>query len=124
MAQYNQVTKLRRIEEAIKRMDPNLDMGSDTFKAALILVVSAYIGANIRRVAKFTGYPYRLVNEVGNNLRKGGIWVGSRVAASEWFDSEVGGTAFWMHVLVGEGKLNRVYTEDGVVAAKIQQEDR
>jgi len=100
------MTSLKRIHKEIRRLDPKLEPGSETFNAALVTLSSGVIGPNIRRLAKFTGLPIRFVTEIGRRLRQGHVWVGNKVSC-DWNNKETGGVEFWLDVCVGQGLLKR-----------------
>lgn len=97
---------LRQIKNAVKKMDDTVTPDDEAYQAAVIMLAALQVGANIRRVAQFTGYPIREVARIGQCLRKNGIWVGSKTKC-EWFEKD-GGIAFWMDVSVALGYMERV----------------
>jgi hypothetical protein len=97
---------LKQIEAEVRRMDPNVEPGSDTFKTAVILLSALVVGANTRRVVAFTGYAKEEVEARATNLKQCGIWKGGKTH-SDWDDPEHGGVAFWMDCCVADGMLKR-----------------
>jgi hypothetical protein len=96
---------LQRLKREIRRLDPKLTSDDPAYRVALILLAALVVGANIRRVARFTGFTYQHVTEVGRRLRANGVWRGSRTIC-EWFEKK-GGYAFWLDTNVGLGTLDR-----------------
>ncbi len=103
--QNNMKYTFENIKKEVKRMDKNLSPNSDHFKSAVILLSACIVGANKRRVAKFTGYPESFLTPRFELLRKNGVFVGGKVNGNEWSDPESGGVAFWCDVAVAEGLL-------------------
>lgn len=96
---------LDRIKKEVIRLDKTIDPNSEAFKTAVILLSSAVVGPNVKKIAKFSKLPRPLISEKAKNLRKGGVWVKDKLAV-EWFD-ENGGIAFWADCLVADGLLER-----------------
>ena len=97
---------LKRIKQELYKMDPKLDINSDEYKAALVLLGGLVVGANADRVAKFTKVPRSQVRGFAYNLRRNSVWKGSKTNAN-WDDKETGGTSFWMDACVALGWLEK-----------------
>jgi hypothetical protein len=93
-------------EREVKRLDPQIDKKDDAFKAGVLLLAALQEGANMQRLAKFTGYDKGFVRAHVKRARDNGIFVGGRVHC-DWFEEEFGGVAFWVDVLVAQGLLAR-----------------
>lgn len=80
------------------------------FKASVVLLSSAVVGPNIKRLVEFTGYPRSLISEFSKRLRENGIWKGGRIYAN-WLDPD-GGIEFICDSMVAVGWLARSKGED------------
>ena len=98
------VTPLRECQIAVEKTLKETN-GPD-FDAGLILLASAQVGPNIKRVAKFTGYSRKVVAEIGRKARDNGIWRGGKLDV-EWCDEETGGVAFVCDVATVRGFMAR-----------------
>ena len=76
------------------------------FDAGLVLLGSAVVGPNVKRISSWAGIPRDIVALYGKRLRDNGIWVGSKIHA-EWFDEKTGGIAFFCDVNVALGHMER-----------------
>jgi len=83
---------------------------SETFKASVVLLSSVLVGPNIKRISKFTGYPYSLVSEFSKRLRENGVWKGGEIYAN-WMETN-GGIDFLCDSCVAVGMLRRVVEEE------------
>ena len=72
-------TDITTITQSIREKYPSLKPDSNRFKSYVILLASALVGPNIKRVAKLTGIPRKDVAARANNLRANGIWHGKQV---------------------------------------------
>jgi hypothetical protein len=97
---------LRQIKNVVHKMDDTITPDDEAYQAAVIMLAALQVGANIRRVARFTGYPIREVARIGYCLRANGIWSGSKTKC-DWFEKD-GGLAFWLDVSVALGYMERV----------------
>ena len=95
-------TKIRR---EVMKWDPGMSPDKPEFRAAVVLLSSAQVGPNIRRLAKFTGYRSAEIAEFSRNLRKSRIWHGGRIQAG-WF-GEDGGIALACDINVALGYIVR-----------------
>lgn len=102
-----EMTRLK-IEEIVMQADPNLDLNSETFLAACVLLTSATIGPSADRVARFLEEPRKLVRTFGRRLRENGLWRDGMVHCGDWFDKKSGWAAFWLDVGVAIGYFNVV----------------
>jgi hypothetical protein len=94
-----------KIKREIMKWDPGLSPDEPEFRAAVVLMSSAHVGPNIRRLAKFTGYRSKEIAGFSRNLRKSQIWNGGRVQAG-WF-GEDGGIALACDINVALGYIVR-----------------
>lgn len=95
-----------KIKKEIMKWDPGLSPDEEGFRAAVVLVSSAHVGPNIRRLVKFTGYSYGQIAKFGHNLRKSKIWRGGRVEAG--WSGEDGGIALACDINVALGFIERI----------------
>lgn len=96
---------LRQIKNAIHKLDPAIEPDDNAYQAAVIMLAALQVGANIRQIARFTGYLIHEVAEIGRRLRANGVWCGSKTRC-EWFEKD-GGLAFWMDANVALGYMER-----------------
>jgi len=73
---------------------------------ALVLLASACVGPNVRKIAGATGLPYDVVAHIGAQARRHKIWRADKVCA-EWDDEENGGIALACDVACVMGLLTR-----------------
>ena len=97
---------LARLHAAVRESDPNINPDDEPYKAAVVLLASANVGPNDRKIAKLTKYPLALVQEFGDRLRQSRVWKDGKVWC-EWDDPESGGVAFWLDVSIAVGWLKR-----------------
>lgn len=103
------IVGLEKIRSAVKASDSNVNESDDSFKTAVILMASAYLGPCIRLMMRLTGYPRIFIVRRYNRFLENGIWdVKNRKVHGDWFGKD-GGTAFWMDVMVGEGLMERTH---------------
>jgi len=98
---------LEEIRLEVKRLDPELTENGDAFNTAVILLSALVVGAEQRRIAKFTGIPISTIRPLATRLRKAKIWVGGTTCCN-WFVEPNGAMSFWMDVCVAEGLVERV----------------
>ena len=96
---------LEEIKEMVSEGDPGLDPTDEAYKTQVILLTSAVVGPNIKRIAKFTGYPRAAIAQRGANWRAAGIWDGGKVIADNWDDPDKGWLGFILQSMVGDGIL-------------------
>ena len=96
------------VKKEVHRLDKSLDEFDESFLIAVVLISSAIVGANIKRLATFTHYSRDFISDIGKHLRKNGVWKNGQVDNYEWFDKNSGGVAFWINVAVGQGYIKRV----------------
>lgn len=94
-----------KIKREVMKWDQGMSPDEPGFRAAVILLSSAQVGPNIRRLAKFTGYRAAEIAEFSRNLRKSQIWKGGKIQA-EWF-GEDGGIALACDINVALGYIER-----------------
>jgi len=97
---------ITKIKQEIMKWDPGMSPDEEAFRAAVVLISSAHVGPNIRRLAKFTGYPSGQIATFGRNLRKSKIWRGGKIEAG-WGGKD-GGIALACDINVALGFINRV----------------
>ena len=47
---------VKEIKKEVRRLDPELDGRSTAFRTAVMLLASAVVGTNYKKIKKFTGY--------------------------------------------------------------------
>lgn len=94
------------IEKEIKNRFPSLDINTEQFKIATILIASVSIGADRKRIAKLLEITEKDILKYEKNLRKNKIWVGKKVNSHSWTKKK-GIIAFWMDISIGLGILNK-----------------
>ena|GEM_PF-7054342 len=95
------------VRKEVRRLDPKLKEDDRAFWAATVMLSALVVGANVRRLARFTGYGPEFIWSVRDNLRRGGIWRRDGRTRCEWGDPKNGGVAFWIDVAVAMGYLER-----------------
>lgn len=92
----------------VERIDPSLkgEHEDPTFITMLILLASAVVGPNIKRISKHLNIPRYEVRERAINCRKNKIWRGGKISA-EW-SGKHGGVAFMLDACVAGDLMNRV----------------
>lgn len=98
-------SKLAILKDEIVRLEPTITPDDPSYTTYLILLSSAIVGPNIKKIAKFAHIPRKDVRERAVNLRKNKVWVGGHVYA-EWFEKD-GGIAFICDALVADGLVKR-----------------
>jgi hypothetical protein len=94
-----------KVKRLVLKSDPGLKQDDPGFRAAVVLLSSAHVGPNIRRLVVFTGFTAGEIAGFSKNLRKSKVWRGSKVRA-DWF-GENGGIALALDVNVALGYLER-----------------
>jgi len=94
------------IYNEIARLDPNLTIGSDVFKAAVVMLSALSIGQDIGKLSKFTGLPRAVIAPFAANLRKNKIWKDGETQA-DWFKRGEGVIAFFLDLNVATGHMGR-----------------
>ena len=92
--------------------DPTLVPGSDSFRAAAVLIAGHEIGHNIDRIARLTGVSREGVARMARRLVDNGVWSAGDTV-SRWCDSPDEHDSFLSDVGVAEGKLCRRTDEFG-----------
>ena len=106
----NKFETIQDVKREIIRLDKSMKTAGENyhgFRTAVFLLSSLITGPNVKKLAKFTGYTRKEIQERAVNLREQGVWVGSKVNASEWFDSDGGAVSFWCDSLCADGLLQR-----------------
>lgn len=106
----------------VVRMDPSIDLRSDSYKAALCLLASVHVGPDPEKISGFTGVHPDLVGSFAERLTASGVWHKGRVYC-EWFDKVNGGVAFWLDVCVAQGLIERAKRKRKVRSQKIGSVD-
>ena len=99
-----QIKKL--VIKEIHNLDKKLPETDKSFETAKILLSSVFLGTNVKRISKVMEIPIKQVKMREDNLRKNNVWIGEKVAGSEWFEKN-GGVAFWLDTLVADGLVKR-----------------
>lgn len=86
------------LKSEIKRIDLDLEKDEMTYNAAIVLLSSLVVGANIKKIAKFAHLPRKLVSTFASRLWESGVWDGSNVVC-DWFEEGVGGMNFLCDVV-------------------------
>lgn len=105
---------VQSLEGRIRRYNSDIDPGSDTFRAAVLLLASLEYGQNVELLARRTGYPRSFVAKCARRLIDNGVWSEGRMVAS-WSPQDEASGAFWNDVAVAEGKLCRRANPDGEI---------
>ncbi len=93
---------LKEIKKEVHHLDKTLkDEDDNDFKVAVVLLSSAIMGPNIKRLSKFTRYPRRWIAPLSRNMRKNKLW-GKGVIYNDWFNKN-GGIEFFLHCAVAQG---------------------
>ena len=98
-------SSITTIIKNVRQKFPSLTPDSDRFNTYVILLASAQVGPNIKRVAQFTGIPRVQVAQRAKNLRANGIWSGSQVLGN--WDSKSGSLELKFDAAAAEGTMNR-----------------
>lgn len=96
----------KKIMRIVRSMDKKIDVTSEEFWIACILLDAALLGANSKLIAKDLELPLKFVESYETRLRESKTWVGSKTHC-EWLDKENGGIAFWCDVLVAQGLIQK-----------------
>lgn len=94
------------VKKEIAKIDSHLEQHEPAYTTALILLSALIVGADVKRIAKFTHLPRREVQKRAWNLRRSGIWQGSKALGS-WNHYRNGATAFWCDIAVAQGFMTR-----------------
>lgn len=89
-------------------------VGSDTWRAAILLVASLDTGHNVDRIARRTGAPRPFVAKCARRLVDNGVWTGEGTVGA-WTSDPGAGDAFRRDVAVAEGRMQRRSGEGGVL---------
>lgn len=93
-------------------LHPGLEVGSDEFAAAAVLVAGSEVGHNIDRIARLTGVDRENVARMARRLVDNGVWVSGNTV-SHWRDNPGDVVSFRRDVAVAEGRLCRRMDEFG-----------
>lgn len=94
------------IADRIRRYNSDIDPGSDTFRAAVVLLAASEFGQNIDVLARCTGFDRAFVARCARRLTDNGVWVAGNTVA-EWSTADEASGTFWNDVAVAEGKMCR-----------------
>lgn len=97
----------RMIWNDVKRISENKDKEAEDNVVMAILLSSAIVGPNEKKISDLLKLQPALVNYYGKKIRKNKIWAGNKVDGGEWFDKKIGGVALICDTLVVLGLLNR-----------------
>lgn len=82
----------------------------ETSMESQVLLASAVVGPNLKRISKFLGINRRKsgghLSVISQNLRKSRIWHGGKVAGGGWFEKD-GGLEFVLDCAVAHGFIER-----------------
>ena len=105
---------VQSLEGRIRRYNSDIDPGSETFRAAVLLLASLEYGQNVELLTRRTGYQRSFVAKCARRLIDNGVWSDGRTVAS-WSPEDEASGAFWNDVAVAEGKLCRRANPDGEI---------
>ena len=99
---------IKTIYNELARIDPQLKIGDESFKAAVVLLSALAVGTDVNALHDFTGINKATIKKFSANLTKNGVWKHGKTLA-DWFDGKNGeGTiAFFMDVNVALGFMAR-----------------
>jgi hypothetical protein len=103
---------LESMRADLREIDSSMPEDSDTYRAAMVLLASEFVGPYPDRIITFTVYPGEFVDAIGVRLWKAKIWEADEVRCEGWFDPETGGIAFVRDVMIAEGKLVRQWSSE------------
>lgn len=103
---------LEGVVRALQEERPDLDRGSWTFAAAVVLLTGRTVEHNVDKISRRTRLPRDFVARCARRLHDNGVWKKGLTCAS-WHTP--GSDEFWADVAVAEGKLSRRIDEDGEV---------
>ena len=82
--------------------------GTDSFKAAVVMVAALFVGPSVEKITELSGYTPEFVDVVAQRLIESGLWKDDHTDYQEWDDrSESGLIKFTMDLLVAEGMVVR-----------------
>jgi hypothetical protein len=105
--------RLADIQLRIRRYNSDIDIGSETFRAAVLLLLASESGQNIDMLARRTGFDRPFVARCARRLIDNGVWQGGLTVA-EWTAGDEASGSFWNDVAVAMGKLCRRIGADGL----------
>jgi hypothetical protein len=105
---------LAAIHARIRKYNSDVAVGSDTHRAAVLLLAGAEYGQNIDQLARRIGIDRSFVAKAARRLIDNGVWQAGRTVA-EWGAHDEATVAFWNDVAVAEGKLCRRTAADGSI---------
>lgn len=94
------------IEKTISELDKELSKKDDAFKPACILLSSAFVGADNKKISELLKIPVDEIKPLEKRLRASKVWIKDKVNA-DWDDKKNGGVAFWCDVGVAQGFIKR-----------------
>jgi len=95
------------VKKELHKLDPVLEETDHAFYAGEVLLSSLVVGADLRKLRRFTGLPMTPLRRFSKRLRAAKIWVGNKVNVS-WAWERNSAIAFWCDVAVAMGYLKRV----------------
>lgn len=107
---------IKEVKNAVKEIDPDSDKWNDIddgFRACVIMISPAIadVSTNAKDITEFTGYEKDFVEMCVNNLVKGEIFVGDKVAGAEWLEED-GGLSIILDSMVALGLLEKTEVEE------------
>ena len=107
-------TPVETIRARVRRYNSDIDGKSDTFRAAVLLLVAVEYGQNVELLTRRTGIDRPFVSKCARRLIDNGVWSGGQTVA-DWTAGDEASGSFWNDVAVAEGKLCRRTLEDGTI---------
>lgn len=85
--------------------------------AMFVLVSSALVGADAERIARKTGLPLEFIHSIAGNLVDAGLWIGTTVDDSGWWDKngDPDYFALFIHARVALGSVLRKTTPNYIM---------
>ena len=96
---------LKRLKEEVDHLDPNMEKESETYRAYVVLLASAFVGPDVDKLVKFTKYDRAEIKTMAGRLKKSKVWKNGKVYA-DWRGKD-SGIALAMDVGVALGLIER-----------------
>jgi hypothetical protein len=94
---------IKDIETVVLKTNSEVKKGSSIFRSCVLLLLAPYIGTEIDRLDKYTGYGVHAIQKVRRHLIKRGIWDESRPTKGHaWSLRQIVLDGFWEDVLIAE----------------------
>jgi hypothetical protein len=84
--------KRKTFEEVIqkaKQMNSGLDDDLGAPVAAVLIAAAFFVGPDIERLVKFTGYSRDLVSDISCHMHDSGLWANDEVFVEHWFNEQL-----------------------------------